>query len=230
MRSFRNLASSAARIRNPVGRGFKGQDPPLHQTDGDSRRPAVAIAQSVGLSASASYSAPSMTAGARPRPERGLLLRLAACAKSRCTSCYRVQEVVADAALDLGSRPRAVARNSMPRTQEGRVAGDVHVHQVARAGPFVAIGRLSCWRERPKRRSIFHTVLAQDRLGTATRRRGHRFRPLAHRSPARARRPNGGDRDLVGWSDQEDRKASLARCYSGLARNATSGERSPTKR
>jgi hypothetical protein len=80
------FASSAGRNTAPAGRGFKRQDRRCIKRMRDSKRPLVAIGSRLDLSASASTSAPSMIAGAQPRPERGLrlLLRVAACARSRC--------------------------------------------------------------------------------------------------------------------------------------------------
>ena len=99
----------------------------------------------------------------------------------------RVRVVIADAgrglhpvAVALG----AVAGRAVPGPPEARIAADVHVQQVAGAGPLVAIG-LPARRARPAREAVAEEHLP-DRLMRMPGRAGDQPRPPTRRLPDRA--------------------------------------------
>src|SRR6266508_4730279 len=91
----------------------------------------------------------------------------------------RVRVVVADPLLHAATaqRLRAVAGNSVPGPQETRVAADIHVLQITRARPLVAVGRLP---NRPRStRDAGPVEHLPDGRVRKTRRPGHKPRPPA---------------------------------------------------
>ena len=94
--------------------------------------------------------------GERPLDEgghrRGPLVRMELdVGQARVVVDDRVRVVVADARFrphPVARALRAVARDGVPGPREARRAGDVHVQEVARAGPLVAVGGLL---QRPRR-------------------------------------------------------------------------------
>ena len=140
--------------------------------------------------------------------------------ESRVVVDDRVRVVVADPRL--GAHPaaralRAVAGDAVAGPQEAGVAGDVHVQQVAGAGPLVAVGRLlgrlaAAARSRA-RFSTFQTVECAKPVAPATKRGPQ---PVWRRQAQIARSSSGASRrgERCGRLERSNRHDSVRRASS----------------
>src|SRR6266508_1548897 len=115
----------------------------------------------------------------------------------------RVRVVVTDAGTALDAAAVALARDGVTGGEEARIASDVHVQQVARAGPLVAAGRFA-----PSARAGSQAVAAQHLRDRRVRVR--EFERQQPRPPAGAA-PSGADPPLLADREQPWHPARAAR-------------------